>query len=432
MDLVLLEWTVTIGFSPCANNSKICIACRLMSQNFALMLVSVGKAVKYAYDSSDPYGNITIKWDFQEIRDDGYTVMVNIFNYQLYRHVETPGWKLGWAWSGEEVIWDIRGAEATEQGAPYRMQTQNCCRGGVLSSMTQDMTKYVASFQMNVGSKDSMRLMPSNFSLAIPGYTCSNASVAPPTKFLSSNTRHQKQALLTWQVICSYSQFRESAKPSCCVSLSTFYNETIVSCPTCSCGCQGHPNRLQCARDGNVPEFLQLPSEPVLMCTQHMCPIRVHWHVKTSYKQYWRVKMTVTNFDLFKNYSDWNLVIRHPNLQSLTQIFSFNYKPLIQYGNINDTGMFWGIKYYNDLLLQQGRSGNVQSEMLLRKDPGVFTFQGGWPFPRNVLFNGHECVMPSPDAYPSLPQGSVAAPSPDCNLSLRSTILFVLSILIFH
>lgn len=93
--------------------------------------------------------------------------------------------------------------------------------------------------------------------------------------------------------------------------------------------------------------------------------------------------------------------------------------------------MFWGIKYYNEMLLQAGDFGNVQSEFLLHKDPGIFTFQGGWAFPRSVLFNGQECVMPSPDAYPSLPPGSTASPLSDCRLSLGLTSLFVLSVLVF-
>ena len=65
--------------------------------------------------------------------------------------------------------------------------------------------------------------------------------------------------------------------------------------------------------------------------------------------------------------------------------------------------MFWGIKYYNDMLLQSGSSGNVQTEMLLNKDPSIFTFREGWTFPRKISFNGDECVMPPPDEYPRLP-----------------------------
>ena len=55
---------------------------------------------------------------------------------------------------------------------------------------------------------------------------------------------------VTWQVTCSYSQYRASGVPSCCVSMSTFYSETIVDCPRCSCACQGSPTPTspQCVR----------------------------------------------------------------------------------------------------------------------------------------------------------------------------------------
>jgi len=66
-----------------------------------------------------------------------------------------------------------------------------------------------------------------------------------------------------------------------------------------------------------------------------MCPIRVHWHVKTSYKEYWRVKVAITNFNYNMNYSQWNLVVQHPNFDNLTKLFSFNYKPLNPYLNIS-------------------------------------------------------------------------------------------------
>lgn len=164
-----------------------------------------------------------------------------------------------------------------------------------------------------------------------------------------------------------------------------------------------------------------------------MCPIRVHWHVKLNYKEYWRVKVTITNFNYRMNYSQWNLVVQHPNFDNLTQIFSFNYKPLTPYSSISkftytyiliirklyqwfrtycfwmytdDTAMLWGVKFYNDFLNQAGPLGNVQSELLFRKDKSTFTFEKGWAFPRRIYFNGDNCVMPPPDAYPYLPNAS--------------------------
>lgn len=135
--------------------------------------------------------------------------------------------------------------------------------------------------------------------------------------------------------------------------------------------------------------------------------------------------MTVTNLNYVKNYSDWSLVILHPNLNSVTQVFSFNYKPLNQYGAMNDTGMFYGIKTYNDMLRE---GGNVQTEMLLHKDEGVFTFKQGWAFPRKVSFNGQQCVMPQPDHYPTLPNSH----SHPLSTSSSFTLLLLLSSITLH
>ena len=79
-------------------------------------------------------------------------------------------------------------------------------------------------------------------------------------------------------------------------------------------------------------ERRKLEETPAMVgCTDHMCPIQVHWHVKTNYKEYWKVKITITNFSYLKNYSHWTLVVQHPNLHNLTKSYSFVYKTLNQY-----------------------------------------------------------------------------------------------------
>ncbi|KAK7246887.1 hypothetical protein RIF29_41757 [Crotalaria pallida] len=421
---------------------------------FIFLSISLSMSPSYGYDSLDPFGNITITWDF--LADNGGTVdvRVSIYNFQLFRHVEEPGWRLSWVWKGDEVIWSMLGAEATEQGdcskfkgqtkphsceknpvivdlvpgTPYNLQSANCCKGGVLTSMTQDDTKYGATFQMNYNKAtifndssdapppppeaDGNFTLPDNFNLGVPGYSCGPALQVPPTRFTKDGHRWT-QVLDTWNVTCSYSQFLASPAPKCCVSLSAFYNSTIVPCPICSCNCQGLPG-ARCVNDDGKDSMLRLPqAKPLVRCSRHMCPIRVHWHVKQSYKEYWRVKITITNLNFVKNYSQWNLVALHPNFRSIIQVFSFNYKHLPVYGNLNDTGMFWGLQYYNDMLLEHGENGNVQTEILLRKDKEEFTFREGWTFPRKISFNGDECVMPSPDDYPRVPdKAHVATSSP--------------------
>jgi hypothetical protein len=74
---------------------------------------------------------------------------------------------------------------------------------------------------------------------------------------------------------------------------------------------------------------------PLLQCTTHMCPVRVHWHVKLNYHDYWRAKVTVTNFNYRMNYTGWTLVAQHPNLDNITEVFSFDYKPVVSYGSIS-------------------------------------------------------------------------------------------------
>ncbi|XP_074294860.1 COBRA-like protein 6 isoform X1 [Silene latifolia] len=388
-----------------------------------------------AYDPLDISGNVTIQWDVMQEDSSMYNADITIYNYQQYRHIEwPPGWRLSWEWQANEVIWQMQGAEAKEQGScnkslgtppphcclknpviidlqpqtPLTKQAANCCRGGVLTSMAQDMSKSVSHFQMSVGFISNFT-MPSNFKFGTPGYTCGEAEeVVPPTKIPEDGGRRWRQALRTYRVICSYSQFRAAPAPTCCVSLSAFYSETITLCPECTCGCQGQPG-LSCVKKGQTLPALPKSKDPdyapppLVNCTAHMCPIHVHWHIKQSYKEYWRVKITIMNLNLHKNYTSWNLAIEHPNLSHLVESFSFNYKPITMDRPINDTGMFWGIQSFNDVLMQSGENGNVQNEMLLRKVRGMFTFDAGWAFPKRVYFNGENCVMPLPADYPRLP-----------------------------
>ncbi|KAI0523537.1 hypothetical protein KFK09_005932 [Dendrobium nobile] len=397
-----------------------------------------------AYDSLDPNGNITIKWDIMQWTPDGYVAVVTMYNFQQYRHIQAPGWTLGWKWAKKEVIWSMVGAQTTEQGdcskfkgniphcckrdptvvdllpgTPYNMQIANCCKGGVINSWVQDPSNAASAFQVSVGvagTTNKTVRVPKNFTLNAPGpgYTCGQATIVKPTKFITQDGRRTTQALMTWNVTCTYSQFLSQKTPTCCVSLSSFYNETIVDCPTCACGCQNNITQPGSCVEGDSPYLASVVNgpgkksfTPLVQCTSHMCPIRVHWHVKLNYKEYWRIKISITNFNYRMNYTQWNLVVQHPNLDNVTQIFSFNYKSLTPYSaTINDTAMLWGVKYYNDLLMEAGPLGNVQSEILFRKDMSTFTFEKGWAFPRRIYFNGDNCVMPPPDAYPWLPNAS--------------------------
>ncbi|KAE8788711.1 COBRA-like protein 5 [Hordeum vulgare] len=437
------------------------------------LFLAITCSVAAAYDPLDPTGNITIKWDIQSWTPDGYVAMVAMNNYQQYRQIMAPGWTLGWSWAKKEVIWSIVGAQATEQGdcskfkggiphcckhtpsvvdllpgVPYNQQIANCCRGGVVSAYGQDPAGALSAFQVSVGlagTTNKTVKLPKNFTLMGPGlgYTCGPATVVPSTVYWSADHRRKTQALMTWTVTCTYSQQLASRYPTCCVSFSSFYNSTIVPCARCACGCGAHKSTGgrggKSHSDGCIAGDSKRALTPgvntpkkdgaqLLQCTNHMCPIRVHWHVKLNYKDYWRAKIAVTNFNYRMNYTQWTLVAQHPNLNNVTEVFSFQYKPLLPYGNINDTGMFYGLKLYNDLLMEAGPFGNVQSEVLMRKDDSTFTFGQGWAFPRKIYFNGDECKMPPPDSYPYLPNS--APPRSSIITAAASTCLVLLLLLL--
>jgi uncharacterized membrane protein YgcG len=446
--------------------------------------------IAVAYDPLDPNGNITMKWDVVSWTPDGYVAMVTMSNYQQYRQIMAPGWTVGWSWAKKEVIWSIVGAQATEQGdcskfkggiphcckktpsvvdllpgVPYNQQIANCCKAGVVSAFGQDPAGSASAFQISVGlagTTNKTVKLPTNFTLLGPGpgYTCGPAKVVPSTVYFSPDHRRKTQALMTWTVTCTYSQQLASRYPTCCVSFSSFYNDTIVPCDRCACGCGhsgggggGHHSGGRSSSHGSsrgggggaeciagdskraLSAGVNTPRKDgaaLLQCTQHMCPIRVHWHVKLNYKDYWRAKIAITNFNYRMNYTQWTLVAQHPNLDNVTEVFSFQYKPLQPYGSINDTGMFYGLKLYNDLLMEAGPYGNVQSELLMRKDARTFTLSQGWAFPRKIYFNGDECKMPPPDSYPYLPNAApaVAATSSQAMIAATAALLLAMMLLV--
>ncbi|CAN4090561.1 unnamed protein product [Withania somnifera] len=415
-----------------------------------------------AFDALDPNGNITIKWDVISWTPDGYVAVVTMFNFQQYRHIQAPGWTLGWTWAKKEVIWNMMGAQTTEQGdcskfkgniphcckkdptvvdllpgTPYNQQIANCCKGGVINSWGQDPETAVSSFQVSVGGSGTTNKtvrVPKNFTLKAPGpgYTCGPAKVVKPTKFVTNDGRRVTQAMMTWNVTCTYSQFLaqkllHAVSPSHPSTMTPLYRaqHALVAArrmALCMEIVQDEPHLASVVSGLGKNNYA-----PLVQCTSHMCPIRIHWHVKLNYKEYWRVKVTITNFNYNMNYTQWNLVVQHPNFDNLTQLFSFHYKSLTPYGAINDTAMLWGMKFYNDLLMQAGPLGNVQSELLFRKDLSTFTFEKGWAFPRRVYFNGDNCVMPPPDSYPYMPNaGTVSKVS-----SLKLVVILMFSVVFF-
>ncbi|KAK2392916.1 protein COBRA [Trifolium repens] len=431
-----------------------------------ILLITTLFTLSDCYDPLDPNGNISITFDINNrVDNNGYMARVTLENYHQYRHVDKPGWKLGWTWANNEVIWSMSGAIVTDRGdcSSYGSQmphsckkdpiivdiaqdvTQNrsdgCCRGGRLSARAVDYFNSFSSFEFEVrnagGKENSLGQAPNNvtFMAPGPGYTCSPFMLTDPSVSLDLGGQRQVPVAKTWKSTCTYSSFLANKSPVCCVSLSTFYNPIITPCRNCTCGgCrEADKNTLSCIRPGD-PLRGSNDENNVIECTDHMCPIRVHWHIKNNYMNQWRVKLTISNYNFNRNYSNWNVLIQHPGFNKKATTYSFNSTKLSTLG-IQDDGvaLFWGIDYYNSELLHsdKDRVGSVTTEVLMEKDPSSFTLQNGWAFPRRIYFNGENCDMPLPDTFPMLPNGSSSL-RPNCltfNLSLICLLLLILLLL---
>ncbi|XVE72306.1 hypothetical protein DITRI_Ditri11bG0028700 [Diplodiscus trichospermus] len=158
-----------------------------------------------AYDPLDPNENVTIKWDIVSWTLDGYVAAVTRNNFQMYGHIMSPGWTLGWTWAKREVIWSIVGAQTTEQA-------------GVLPAWAQDPQAAVSAFQVSVGyagTSNKTVKPPQNFTLLGPGpgYNCGPAKVVPPAIFLTPDRRRKTQALRKIRIVVFLSHL-STMKPS--------------------------------------------------------------------------------------------------------------------------------------------------------------------------------------------------------------------------
>ncbi|XP_051146952.1 COBRA-like protein 1 [Andrographis paniculata] len=408
------------------------------------------------YDPLDPNGNVTITFDILKYTLDGYLARVTIQNYYQYRHVDKPGWKLGWTWAKNEIIWSMSGAFAIQQGncSSYKYQAPHCCKpdpvivdlmpdanpqnrsdgcchGGILSAWAIDPSMSYSSFEVVVGNmeKNSTGDKPLNLTLMAPGpgYTCGQVQDVSPTVSSVIGGRREEQVFKTWKSTCMYSSYLASRIPICCVSLSTFYNPTITSCPDCSCGCRPADQPSEsCVRAGAIP--YTLAKADLVRCTDHMCPLRIHWHVKNNYLSHWRVKLTVSNYHYRRNYTDWNVLVQHPGFGQPSTAFSFNSTLLRTIGVSEDVALYWGNTFNNTELLEADpyQMGSVTTEILLKKDLKSFTLSNGWAFPRTIYFNGENCRMPPPDTFPMLPS------SCHRSMPLSSHLLLLIALFFIH
>ncbi|KAJ4968970.1 hypothetical protein NE237_015671 [Protea cynaroides] len=439
-------------------------------------------------------GDLVITYDITRTYSSSYLAQVTISNNDALGRLDY--WMLSWDWMRGEFIGSMKGAYPTIADTsqcvfgPPGNYYQNldfstvlncetrptivdlplsytndsnlgmipyCCRNGSIlpSIMNPSESKSVFIMQVYKMPPDLNRTKlypPQNWMINgtfSPVYQCGPPVRVSPSEFLDypSNT----SALASWQVGCNITRPKGS-KPKCCVSFSAYYDESIIPCPTCACGCQSNPSNTCSA---TAPALL-LPSSALLVpfanrtnlttawaqinhltipkpmpCGDN-CGVSINWHVYTDYTSGWSARITLFNWG-GTNFANWFAAVELDKAAAgFQKMYSFN-ASLLNGTTDNNTIFMQGIKGLNYLVAQADQAnpetnppvpGKQQSVIsFTKKLTPAFNMTAGDGFPNKVYFNGEECMLPT--IFPSNGDRMVAASGISSFLLAFVVLIFV-------
>ncbi|CAI0626366.1 unnamed protein product [Linum tenue] len=416
-------------------------------------------------------GDLTIAYDVTRAYDSSYWAQVTLTNHNHLGRLDN--WKLSWDWMQDEFIFSMKGAYPSivdsspcifgPQGEYYKQldfstvlncerrptiidlpptkfndstvgMVPFCCRNGTILPPSMDPSKSVSSFQMQVFKMPptlnrSDISPPQNWKIngtLNPDYQCGPPVRVSPSEFVDpSGLPSNSTAVASWQVVCNITQPKGSS-PRCCVSFSAFYNDSVVPCNTCACGC---PNRAAQTCSATAPPVLLPPNAllvpfdnrttmatawanikhrqvPNPMPCPDNCGVSINWHVNTDYNRGWSARVTLFNWaeTLFP---DWFVAVEMDKAAGgFEAMYSFNGTML---PNSNSTLFMQGLPGLNYLVGETDGLNPSKDPRVPGKQQSVISFTKrttpginvplGDGFPTKVYFNGEECSLPS--VYPT-------------------------------
>ncbi|KAJ4968687.1 hypothetical protein NE237_015388 [Protea cynaroides] len=423
-------------------------------------------------------GDVVITYDIIRTYVSNYAAQVTISNNAALGRLDY--WMLSWDWMRGEFIASMRGATPTvddtseclfgPQGAYYQdldfstilnCQTRPtivdlplsytndtnlgmipyCCRNGSIlpSTMNPGESKSVFTMQVYKMPPDLNRTKlypPQNWMINgtfSPVYQCGPPVRVSPSEFIGypANTT----AVASWQVGCNITQPKGSA-PKCCVSFSAYYNDSVIPCPTCACGCQSNPSNT-CST--TTPALL-LPSNALLVpfanrtnlatawaginhqtlpnplpCGDN-CGVSINWHLYTDYTTGWSARITLFNWG-GTTFANWFAAVELDKAAAgFQQMYSFN-GSLLNGTTNNNTIFMQGLAGLNYLVAEADATNPQTNPPVPGKQQSVISFTkaptpginvaAGDGFPTKVYFNGDECMLPT--IFPSKGDRMVAA-----------------------
>ncbi|XP_074320345.1 COBRA-like protein 7 [Silene latifolia] len=413
-------------------------------------------------------GDLTIMFDVLRAYSNNYWAQVTMANHNPLGRLDY--WQLSWDWMADEFINTMKGAytdivdtndcitglQAQQYAGLDFSNVLNCqrrptiidlppqyandstlgkipfcCRNGTILPVSMDESKSVSAFQINVNKmppnmNQSAITPPQNWQIKgilNPDYVCGPPVRVSPSEFPSpTGLPVNTTSFASWQVVCNITQ-PKNAKPKCCVSFSAFFNESIVPCKTCACGCPKNTGQT-CSTTAPAmflpPEAQLVPFDnrtklslawaaikhrPIpnpLPCSDN-CGVSINWHVATDFNKGWSARMTLFNWDE-TNFADWFVAVKLGKAaQGFQKAYSFNGTLMTDASDVNNTIFIQGLPGLNYLIGETNGSkptdprvpGKQQSVMSFTKAviAGInVPIRDG--FPTKVYFNGEECSVP--------------------------------------
>ncbi|XP_021848388.1 COBRA-like protein 7 isoform X1 [Spinacia oleracea] len=411
-------------------------------------------------------GDLTIMYDVTKSYTGSYWAQVTMANHNPLGRLDY--WKLSWNWMQGEFIVDMKGAypdvvDANDcisgpQAAQYTgldwstvlncqrrptlvdlpPQYANdtllgkipyCCRNGTILPQGMDESKSVSAFLMHVNKmppqmNQSLIDPPQNWQIKgilNPNYKCGPPVRVSPSEFPSpTGLPINTTVFASWQVVCNITKPKNAA-PKCCVSFSSYFNDSIVPCKTCACGCPTSTGKT-CSTTAPAmflpPEAQLLPfdnrtklsvawarlnhrSIPNPLPCSDNCGVSINWHLFTDFNKGWSARVTIFNWEETV-FADWFVAAEMKNAAAgFQKAYSFNGTVM---GETNTTIFMQGIEGLNYLMGETNGTrpidprvpGKQQSVLSFTKKltPGIRVAERDG-FPTKFYFNGEECSLPS-------------------------------------
>lgn len=410
-------------------------------------------------------GDISFSYDIIQTYSSNYMAQVTIDNNNPLGRLDH--WNLTWEWMRGEFISTMRGAYThlkdysdciygraaqyyTDLDFSQVMNCQkkpiiadlpadrakdekignipHCCRNGSLMSTVMNETNAKSVFQLQV-----YKLPPDlNRTALYPpekwkivgvlngNYKCGAPLRVAETEFPDpSGLQAITLAIASWQVVCNMTHPKKG-ETKCCVTYSGYYNESVIPCNTCACGCD---DTAKCSTKSRAlllpPEALLVPfvnrtakalawakinhhrAPRPLPCGDN-CGVSVNWHINTNYKNGWSARITLFNWQEVI-FEDWFVAVQLKKAGiGYEKAYSFNGTLL---KSLNNTIFLQGLPGLNYLMGETNGTNPKKDPRIPGKQQSVISFTKkktrgikvvhGDGFPSRLYFNGEECALPT-------------------------------------